>query len=269
MNLTFAIFIFAVLIAFILLIVHSYLHRGIKETLLFFGFGFVFGLIREIIYRTFFNNYSVSEVPLQILGAPLAIIFGWLFTYYLGYSLCESFMKDASEPEYLRLMILSALFSSFICFSIETAAMYLGWWEVFFESSEFAASDLLAGWFYSALLYFSIFFILLGKIKKKKNLILPFLIIFLITIIEFTEVLYFTFQLLLINIIYFTILTIICIIFPFLSIFLIPLGILFFIGPTRDLLNNNGRIIIFFIVEFAYLYILLKKPKIVEIEAIE
>jgi len=64
MDQTYLIFTIAVFIAFTLLIIHSILYRGIKESLIFFGFGFIFGLIREMIYRSYFNNYSFGEAPL-------------------------------------------------------------------------------------------------------------------------------------------------------------------------------------------------------------
>jgi len=262
-------FIIAVIIAFTILIIHSLIYRGLKETLIFFGYGFIFGLIREIIYRSFFKNYSVAEVPLQILGAPLAVIFGWLFTFYLGYSLCEKFIDPENEAEYMRLMVLCAIFSSYICFSIETTAMHMGWWEVFFEMSNFAASDLLAGWFYSALLFFSIYIILIGKVKNKKNLLLPILIIILLATVEITEQLMMTPDEIVIIIFYIILLAIICILYPYLAIILLTLACLFFINPIRVLFDNNTRIMIFFIVEFAYLILILKKPEIFEFEIIK
>lgn len=263
------IFVIAVLIAFIVLVIHSLIYRGVKETSIFFGYGFIFGIIREIIYRTFFKNYSVSEVPLQIFGAPIAVIFGWLFTFYLGYCFCEKFLDSEEESEYSRLMVLSAIFSSYICFSIETTAMYMGWWEVFFESSNYAASDLLAGWFYSALLFFSIYNILIKKVNKNKNLILPILIIILLTIVEFTEVLMMSPSEIGIIVILIIILAIIFILYPYLIIMLLTIVCLFFIKPIRILFDNNTRILIFFAIEFIYLILIVKYPKIIDFEFIK
>ncbi|MFX0072462.1 MAG: hypothetical protein ACFFAO_15365 [Candidatus Hermodarchaeota archaeon] len=263
------IFIIAVFIAFSLLIVHSLIFRGIKETATFFGFGFIFGLIREIVYRTYFRNYSFGEVPLQILGAPVAIIFGWIFTFYLGYSLCEKFLvNDESESEYMRLMVLCAIFSSYICFSIETTAMHAGWWIVYFESSEVAASDLLAGWFYTTLIFFSIYFILIGKVKRIKNLILPILLILLIAIIEFMEQILIVPEEILVIIIYFTILVMICFLYPYLAVLMLMLAFLFFIYPIRIIFTNDIRIFTFFVVGFGYMYLILKKPEMFEYEII-
>jgi hypothetical protein len=267
---TYIVFIIAVFIAFSLLIIHSLFYRGLKETIIFFGFGFIFGLIREIIYRTFFKNYSLGEMPLQILGAPLAVIFGWIFTFYLGYSLCEKFIeKNDSEPEYMRLMVLCAIFSSYICFSIETTAMHAGWWEVYFESSDLAASDLLAGWFYTTLLFVSIYLILIGKVKNMKNQILPVLIMILIGIIEFTERIMILPDEILIIILYIGIVVIICVLYPYLAIIIIPLACLFFINPFRILFNNDTRILTFFLIEFVYLSLILKKPEIFELKFIK
>jgi len=269
MNPSFMIFLVAVLIAFILLVIHSLIYRGIKITIIFFGYGFIFGLIREIIYRTFFKNYSVSEVPLQIFGAPIAVIFGWLFTFYLGYCFCEKFLVSGEEPEYLRLMVFSAIFSSYICFSIETTAMYMGWWDVFFESSNFAASDLLAGWFYSALLFFSIYFILIKKVKTIKYLILPILIVILLAIVEFTEQLMMIPSEIGIIILLIIILVLIFILYPYLIIILLTIICLFFINPIRTLSDNNTRIFIFFAIEFIYLLLIVKYPEIIEFEIIK
>ena len=260
------VFLIAVFIALVLLVVHSVVYRGIKETIIFFVFVLLFGLIREMIYAAFFKNYSFGETPLQILGAPVVPIFGWIFTYYLGYSLCEKLIDQEENSEYPRLMVMSAIFSSYICFSIETVALYLGWWEVFFESSNLAASDLLAGWFYSALLFFSIYIILIGKATKLENLVLPFLIILLIAIVEIREQLMIVPNEIIIIIIYIIVLAIICILYPYLAIIFLTLALLFFINPTRVLFDNNARIMVFFIVEFIYLLLLLKKPEIFETE---
>ena len=260
------VFIVAVFIALTLLVVHSVVYRGIKETIIFFVFVLLFGLIREIIYAAFFKNYSFGETPLQVLGAPVVPIFGWIFTYYLGYNLCEKLIDQNEKSDYPRLMVMSAIFSSYICFSIETVALYLGWCEVFFESSNLAASDLLAGWFYSALLFFSIYIILLGKATKPRNFLLPILIIFLIAIIEIEERLMIIPSEIIIIIVYIILLALICILYPYLAIFFLTLAFLFFINPTRVLFDNNTRIIVFFIVEFVYLLLLLKKPEIFETE---
>ncbi len=260
------IFIVAVFIALVLLIIHSVTYRGIKETIIFFVFVSLFGLIREMIYAAFFKNYSFGETPLQVLGAPIVPIFGWIFTYYLGYSLCEKLIDQEEKSDYPRLMVMSAIFSSYICFSIETVALYLGWWDVFFESSNFAASDLLAGWFYSALLFFSIYIILLGKATQPGNFLLPILIILLIAIIEIREQLMIIPSEIIIVIVYIILLAVICILYPYLAIFILTLAFLFFINPTRVLFDNNTRIIVFFIVEFVYLLLLLKKPEIFETE---
>ena len=261
MSLFFPVFLVSVLIAFAFLILHSLKYRGPRETLIFFGYGFLFGFIREIVYRTLFNNYSVSDIPLQILGVPLAIIFGWLFTFYLGYCFCEKFFVLEKESEYMRLIVSCAIFSSYICFSIETAAMYMGWWEVFFETSNFAASDLLAGWFYSALLFFSIYFVLIGKIKSVRNLLLPILTVVLIASIELIGQLTLVFYEIGIILYFFILLAIIFVLYPYLIVFLLTLICLFFISPVRSLVDNNARILIFFVVEFAYLVLVLKYPK--------
>ena len=260
------IFLIAVFIALALLVIHSVIHRGVKESVTFFVYVLIFGLIREIIYAAFFNKYSFGETPLQILGAPVVPIFGWIFTYYLGYSLCEKLIDQEEKSDYPRLMVMSAIFSSYICFSIETVALYLGWWEVYFESSNLAASDLLAGWFYSALLFFSIYIILLGKATKSGNFLLPILIILLIAIIEIEERLMIIPSEIIIIIIYIILLAVICILYPYLAIFILTLAFLFFINPTRVLFDNTTRIIVFFIVEFVYLLLLLKKPEIFETE---
>jgi len=192
-----------------------------------------------------------------------------MFTFYLGYSFCEKFIVDNdNESEHMRLIILCAIFSSYICFSIETTAMHAGWWDVYFESSKVAASDLLAGWFYTTLLFFSIYFILIGKVRKVSNIILPILITILIAIIEFTEQLMFTPQNLLIILFYIVILVIICVLYPYFAVIIITLACLFFIYPIRIVFTNDTRILTFFIIQFGYLCLILKKPQVFEIEII-
>lgn len=269
MSLYFEVFLVAVLIAFILLIIHSYFYYGLKESIVFFGFGFIFGLIREIIYRTFFNNYTFGSMPLKILNVPIAIIFGWMFTFYLAYYFSEKLVKPKDqESDAVRVLMACAIFSSFICFLIETAAIYMEWWEVHFVESHFAASDLLSGWFLTTMLFFSIYFILLGKFKKLKNITLSLMVISLIAIIELAEQILFTNEYILYIVLYLLLITIFTIIHPSLAVFLIPQGILFFIQPTRMLFTNDWRIIIFFIIEFSYLMLILFYSKVFQLDIV-
>ncbi len=260
---------FSVLIAFIFLIIHSLKKQGMRETTLFFGFGFLFGLIREIIYRTWFKNYSFGQMPLRVADVPLTIIFGWIFTFYLGHALCSKLILIKTHQDYLRLMMACSIFSSVICFSIETLAMYMGWWEVFFETSSYAASDLLAGWFYTTLLFFSIYLLITRKLKDVRTLILPFLLIFLIGIIEIVEILKFSMSNAVVVIIYLILLAIIILLHPYLSIILITLALLFFFESIRVFTTNDTRIIIFFSIEFIFLFLVLKSPFLFETQLIK
>ncbi len=269
MNTGFQIFIISVLIAFILLIIHSLKKNGWKETVIFFGFGFIFGLIRELIYRTFFVNYAFNEMPLQLFGTPLTIIFGWIFTFYLGYALCVNFIDVNTSHAHVQLIIFCAIFSSTICFSIETTAMYMGWWKVFFETSSYAASDLLAGWFYTTLLFFSLYFIIIKKLRGIKNYLLPILLIVLIAYIEIVEILPFTLETIPLIILYFLIILVIILLYPYLAILIITLALLFFIEPSRALTTNDLRILIFFIVEYSYFVLILRYPKIFTMQLIK
>ena len=120
------------LICYVLLIFHALCTEGKKFTVVFFGGLLIFGIVREIIVRLFFNPYNFGAfIPMfQRINIPIAI--GWTFATYISYWFGRWIFNNFSEdktPFYLFIIsCISGLFVFLIVFAIEYTAPRMGWW---------------------------------------------------------------------------------------------------------------------------------------------
>ena len=176
----FKVFIISVAIAFSIEIVHSVLTKGVKFTLEFFGGGFLFGFAREFIYFSFLHNYDAPNLPIKLLNVPIFIPIGWVFTFYLAYEFVNKLIEPKTVNDYKDFIIFAALFSTFICIPIETAALNMHWWNVYFYMDGYIAPfALMAGWICTSLVFFYIYFIVKKKLPIKQLWFVFFLLIFI------------------------------------------------------------------------------------------
>jgi hypothetical protein len=110
----FKVFTISVGIAFLIQIVHSVLSKGWKFSLGFFGGGFLFGFVREFIYRSFIQTYEFPNLPIQLLDVPIFIPIGWVFTFYLAYEFTNKLIVTKTLNDYKDFMIFAAIFSTCI-----------------------------------------------------------------------------------------------------------------------------------------------------------
>ena len=164
------VFIISVGIAFSIEIIHSVLTKGGKFTLEFFGGGFVFGFVREFIYFSFIRTYEFPNMPITLLNVPIFIPMGWVFTFYLAYEFINKLIKPKTVNDYKDFILFAALFSTFICIPIETAAMNMNWWSLsqFYINDNIAPFLLMGGWSYTTLVFFCIYFVVKKKLPREQ-----------------------------------------------------------------------------------------------------
>ncbi len=178
------VFIISVAIAFSLQIIHSLLTKGWNFTLEFFGGGLLFGFVREFIFFYFCQDYDFPNMPVTLLNVPVFIPVGWVFTFYLAYEYTHKLIEPKTARDYKDFIIIAAFFSTFICIPIETAALNMHWWRVFFyEGGDVAPAGLMSGWLGTAVIFFYIYFIIKGKMSLE-HLLLILLLVFLTAMAE-------------------------------------------------------------------------------------
>lgn len=178
------VFIVSVAIAFSLQIMHSILTKGWVFTLEFFGGGLLFGFVREFIFFHFCHDYDFPNMPVTLLNVPVFIPVGWVFTFYLAYEYTNKLIKRKTIKDYKDFIIIAAFFSTFICIPIETAALNMHWWRVFFyEGGNVAPVGLMSGWLGTTVIFFYIYFIFKKKMPLE-HLVLVLMLVFLTAMAE-------------------------------------------------------------------------------------
>ncbi len=124
------------MLAFLLLLIHCYIYRGMRLTFVFFGGVFLHTLMKELthIYVRYGTNllppYEMVGRSLQILRLPLIVYIGWAMTFYLAWYIAEgiirriSFFRDKAFPT----IVWSALIAGAISYCVEATAINAGWW---------------------------------------------------------------------------------------------------------------------------------------------
>jgi hypothetical protein len=137
-------FTYPVAIATGLLVLHSWLYRGRRDTAIFWGLGYAVALGRELVYQNLFPTYRFSGSDLKLLGVPLTVPAGWLFEAYTSLYLAQFILgldRDtiAEGEEHmtprrygarvLPVLCLATVVTSTIAFAIESVAVPMRWWQ--------------------------------------------------------------------------------------------------------------------------------------------
>ena len=145
-----------VLVATALLVLHSWLFRGPRATLLFWGFGYVVAFARELTYQNVFATYRFTGAGLQLLHVPVTIPCGWLFEAYVSLYVAQwvlgvdraSLLGDephisprAYGARVVPLLGFACVVTATITLAIETVAVRMGWWQ-----TRGGGSGLSPGW---------------------------------------------------------------------------------------------------------------------------
>jgi hypothetical protein len=174
------VFIVSVGIAFLIQIIHSILTKGGRFTLAFFGGGFLFGFVRELIYISFIQTYEFPSMAIKLINVPIFIPIGWVFTFYLAYEFTNKLIEPKTENDYKDFIIFAAFFSTFICIPIETAAMNMDWWKLIKWpiNDNIAPHGLIGGWMYTSMVFFSIYFVVKKRLSLEQLWFAVFLLIY-------------------------------------------------------------------------------------------
>lgn len=172
-----------VLISVTLLIAHSYFKRGFRLTFNFFLFALIAALRKEI--GTFFGSKSLMlkgspfffpEANIPFLISFLTVIFGWMFTFYIAWSLAEKITKrlDYFNNKIFPTLLFAGIIAASISYAVETVGVNMGWWRWKFYDGRF--SEFLAGnahffaieaWFYFTIHFLAVYFLIeCSKFKK-------------------------------------------------------------------------------------------------------
>lgn len=189
-------FLYPAIGAFVLLVIHSWLTRGKRFTMLFFLGGFAFGFVRELIYVNFKQIYDYSGLSVKLLGVSPVIPIGWVFTFYIGICFTERIFGFSVEEiaaelhgadarrvdaiitqRLIPMLIGIALFTGIVSFAIESTAINMGWWQFIYFHGEYVPSTVQYMWTQTSIIFMLIFFIAYFKeIRCKKTWI--FLVVF-------------------------------------------------------------------------------------------
>ncbi|MCK4847906.1 MAG: carotenoid biosynthesis protein [Candidatus Heimdallarchaeota archaeon] len=166
-----------------LLLYHAYKNESLDFLLLFFGAGFLFGIIRENLLQMLIlagilpSLYSYSAEFIRILYAPIVVGLGWVFAFYNG--LFTSKQLYQKENPWVTSTI-AALFVMLIAFPIEVTAVEAGWWTWSIEGIPLILGIpplVPFGWATAAFLFNSSFILIKEKINGLKNQYIVFLLL--------------------------------------------------------------------------------------------
>ncbi|MBL7196788.1 MAG: hypothetical protein ISS47_01670 [Candidatus Omnitrophica bacterium] len=134
-----------------LLMTHSYFKRGLWLTFDFFLFAFIVAMIKElptningILLQDPHNPYNFTSG--YVILNSLVVITGWVFTFYLGWSIAELVLKRAKPfNNYIfpTLLMCYVVIAS-IAYAVEATALSLGWWQWTFSDTRFTSSIVAA-----------------------------------------------------------------------------------------------------------------------------
>ncbi len=166
------------LVLFLILIYHALKTEGRRKTLLFFGLGLFFALLREIIigltYPLYFGKFKIGPI------SP-AIIFGWVFAFYLAHYFATKLTARTHVENHLLVKVTLGTFVVLgISLIMETTAPLLEWWSWKAGLIESLPSEALLlgapifvfiGWTITGATFLSIYYLLTIHGTKSKTVL--------------------------------------------------------------------------------------------------
>lgn len=119
------------------MVLHSLKVRGKRETLLFFLFGFLFGVLRGNIIWWITTVHFGGRFPYVFTNKVFGVFhdsfqadIGWILTVYLGWCFAERLLARTQERarSLFHTVSLAALFATALSYAVESSAIALGWW---------------------------------------------------------------------------------------------------------------------------------------------
>ncbi len=133
------IFILSASILLALLILHSYLTRGVRITVNFFLFAFMVMFNKEVFGSVLYNipkhYYFFTKDSPAIIGQLTAVI-GWMITFYLSWCFSELVLLRFNnfKNRLFTTLSFSLIVTMSICFFLETFGISMGLWHWSFYS---------------------------------------------------------------------------------------------------------------------------------------
>lgn len=127
------IFILSASILLALLILHSYLTRGVRITVNFFLFAFMVMFNKEVFGSVLYNipkhYYFFTKDSPAIIGQLTAVI-GWMITFYLSWCFSELVLLRFNnfKNRLFTTLSFSLIVTMSICFFLETFGISMGLW---------------------------------------------------------------------------------------------------------------------------------------------
>ena len=180
------------LILFLLLVYHSYKTEGKQTTILFFSSALIFAFLRELIIGLTYPLYS-GEFKIGPISP--AILFGWVFAFYLAHYFVRKITSNTSIENHLLVKIgLGTCIVLGISFVMETTAPLqpLGWWSWNLDLGSLPGGSLIfgapvfviIGWAFTGATFLTIFY-LLQRYHIKPKTILVSSLLFIVFIVDF------------------------------------------------------------------------------------
>jgi hypothetical protein len=120
------------LVAWSLLVTHSVLERGVRQTVQWFGCAVLYGLAREVLVG---HTVPVYRFPVEAtFQVALLVAIGWSFAFYLGDMVASEYLRGIGPegrprmlPESMKASIATGVTGA-TALSIEAVAVGVGWW---------------------------------------------------------------------------------------------------------------------------------------------
>ncbi len=153
------------IVLFLLLIYHSTKTEGKRNTIIFFGFGMTFALVRELVVGLICPLYSGK---FKIGPISPAIVFGWVFAFYLGHAFASQITsKTHLKVDFLTKILLGTIVVVGVSLVMETTASdpLLEWWTWNVDVSMWPQLFnrpifVFIGWGFTGLVFLTTFYIL-------------------------------------------------------------------------------------------------------------
>jgi hypothetical protein len=167
------------LVLFLLLIYHSLKTEGKRTTLLFFGLGIIFGLVRELFIGLICPLYSGR---FKIGPISPAIVFGWVFAFYLAHYFATRITANTRlQGNFLMKVLLGTGVVLGISLIMETTAPnpQLQWWTWNIDVSNWptlfnAPVFVFIGWGFTGMIFLTTFYLVQEYGFSPKGLIAIF-----------------------------------------------------------------------------------------------
>ncbi len=168
------------IIAVGLLMLHSYILRGPRITFNFFFFTFLCAFRKERILLTFAPRcpYEYLNSGISIFWSVLSATIGWLFAFYIAWTLAEEILKKRFiflEKRIFITLLLTGLIIGSISYCLESTGIALNWWR--WKFTDYRLTNFLSvcplmaieAWFFFSIYFLAAYFLIECSRYRRAN----------------------------------------------------------------------------------------------------